>query len=347
MKQTTFFLLILSCAACDQGIAPPPAYYPNLLSQANADSIGIEFTDYDKVRITHQFESPLKSREFQRIGIGILDSTGYREVLSSSSQYDPAYDIFSLAFDFLLSLDSTKITTPIILRFYRRDSGFIDVDTTIQQYKYPYPNAEIFLTSSIMVWPIDSRDHFQDIDRIGNKFYFHPTGPQGLFEYDLNSEITRYLFPYGTGDHIAADSIFVFCDIGLKIVRYNILADSVDLTVATFPTLIRGLETYQGSLYAITYSSAYAVRKYTYDGALIDSSTISGSVFHLTISNGILYTTDFYATIRRFELSTMNVLSSVSGPARNLEGIRIYDDHLYFCDFYKRMVGSVPLQDLR
>jgi len=343
MKQTILVLFLLAYTGCRHPTSPPSPVEMYLISQDNAHDIDIVLTDFDKARITHQSGSSVRSKEFRKVGVGILDSAGYQELVVSDSTYDPVLDVFSFEFDFPLSLDIKEIETPIVVRYYHRESGFTDVDTIIFQYKYPYSRAEIFLTYI----PTPLGGYFQDIDQIGNKFYFHPTGPEGLFEYDLSTKTTRSLVQYTSGDHIAADSIFVFCDVyHTSIRRYNLVTDTLDLILASM-TEVFGLETYQGFLYALEGRSPTRLNKYTYGGTRVDSVLFPGTGYHLTINDGVLYTYTFSAFLRRIDLTSMAELPTVAKPASNLEGIRILDGRLYFCDFDKRMVGSVPLQDLK
>lgn len=343
MTRISALSLLLIYTACNHSVTPPPVDPGFLVSKDNAANIKIMFTGFDRARITHQSDSSVKSREYKGVAVGTRDSTGYHELLSSGSTYEPSVDAFFFKFDFALSLDSTKAETAIVIRYYHAGSGFTDVDTVIKQYKYPYPNAELFVTNSIMIRPFG---HFQDIVLLGNKFYFHPTGAEGLYEYDLSTKVTRTLVQYIAGDHLAGDSIFIFCDINHNSIRrYNLLSETIDLTIAVFPSSdLTALETYQGLLYAI---QGGLLRRYTYAGTAVDSVSLPGYRYHLAMSDGILYSGYASIFIKRTQLASMSELPSVASPARNLEGIKIRDGRLYFCDFYKSIVGFVPLQDLK
>ncbi len=342
VKWLVVILPLFFLVACDQGVAPSGS----VPSTIKVHDIKIELVYYDSVRVTHSSGPLLKSRDYQKVGLGILDTSGYRELYQSQSSYDPSLDVYSFGLDFAFRLDKTKVETPIVVRYYRPDSGFTDVDTTVLQYKYPYANTQVFLSASIV--PSTHDEHFQDIALIGDKFYFHPIGSLGLYEYNLSTKVTRTLAQYGSGDHLAADSIYIFFDINNNSIRrYNLLTDTLDLTIVTYShpnryANIVGLETYQGFLYCI---EGGFLHKYSYDGAVADSVAFSGSAYHLAINNGIIYTANF--PLRRIDLATMAALPPVQTPCSNMEGIKIYGSKLYFCDFNKRIVCTVPLQDLR
>lgn len=346
MKRLLLIPVFVALVACEKSVGPKfddPGY---VLSAANADSISIAFTSYDRINITHRSGSSVKSRDFRSVGIGFVDSSGYTQWDSSVSSYDNSLDAFSFQFNFALVLDSTKAETSVRVRYYHRELGFTDIDTTILQYKHPYPNAEVFVDNSIFTYP---DQHFQALVRLGNRLYFHPTGGLGLFEYDLTTNEEKELYLYGAGDHLAADSIFVFCDVNHNsIKRFNIVTNTKDLDFPILLGSIRGLATYQGLLYALDDSkSPSRIYIFTYDGALIDSTDFPWFAFHITIDNGILFAGTAGTTIRLIDLPTMNELPRVTAPARNLEGISVFGEYLYYCDWYKMIVGAVPVVDLK
>lgn len=348
MKAILAFLLAISIAGCDRGVDVPPTYAGLLLTQANVDSVLIAFTTYDKVILTHQAGSILKSRQFSRIEIGLPDSSGFRELYSSVATFDPEFELYSLEFNFSATLDSSKAETRFVVRYHLASSGIVETSVLVQQYKYPYSRSEIFLNNNVLT-DISYENRYQDFDRIGDKLFFHPTGSQGLFENNLATGSSRYLLPYTSGDCIAADSVFVFCDVGHNTIRrYNLALDVDESVIVSFPReySIRGIDADRGILYVIVDGPTHRFRRYSYDGALLDSALLSLSHFHLTVSNGIAYTTDFYQTIHRFDIPTMTLLPNLKGPARNLEGIRIINGQFYYCDYFKKVVCSLPVQDL-
>ena len=238
---------------------------------------------------------------------------------------------------------------PLTLRYYLADSTHVDADTTVLAYKYPYQSTEVVVPFSALQSVLRTH-HLQDVDRLGERIFFHPTGTDGLFAYDVNTQIVTSLLRYPSGDNIAADSIFVFFDYPGQIYRFNLISNAID---CTFPgsgnvyDLVRGMDVYNGYLYID--GDLSMLRKYTLDGTLVDSLNYH-SLLYMTIHDSIIYSVDQYPwpnQLRRYDMRTSSFLTNLVSPAPLSEGIKIYEGKLYYCDFEKRFIGAVPIADLR
>ncbi len=336
--------MLVCLISCDTGIAPLHQLYPTI-STSDYDDVDVQFVTFDRVRVTHKNGSDLKSSEIVEIALGKKDSSGFHELFSTGS-YDPQSKIAYFHFDFSPILDSTAIETPLTIRYSLHDSSIIDYDFVVRQYQFPYKNTQVLITDSVM----GGYSYFQDIARIGNKFYFHELGAGGLREYDLTTQTTKTLLQYPGGDHIAADSIFVFCDIGHhSVARYNLLTKSIDLWLPPFPEgSLAGLDTYDKLLYVLVRVPTTSLKTYTYDGVQLDSIALPSPGYYMTISNNILYSVQGGPSdqLGRFDLQTRTVLPNLKAPARHNDGIKAYQGLLYFCNYEKKLVGYVALSDL-
>lgn len=340
---TAAFCFLQSCHSVE-GTSPPMYALPSL-TEANVANVSLSLVSYDSVTIRHALGSSLQSSSFVGISIGTKDSSGFKSFLTSSFPNDDNLKAFRIDFTFGITLDFSRISIPVTLRYKKVDSSFIDVDTTILIYKYPYPSAEILVTNQI----IDSHgnDIFDDIDLEGAQLFFHPMSADNLYAYDLNKSERTLLLTYDGGDCIAADSVFVFCEIANRYVaRYNTTTHAVDLTLDFRNYIIRGLETYKSHLYVCGEGSY--LYKYTFDFSLVDSIRYyGGRGFYMTISEDIVYTTLLdKSQIIRFSLNTQEYLPNLRAPAKDISGIRVHEGRLYYCDIPRRLVGSVPLSDL-
>lgn len=338
-----FSIFVFLCSSCERNPTEPADDRPLITSSAYKNVV-LTLTDYDVLHVTHQAGLDLRSSNVASVGIGVKDSARYKEQLSVPSRYDQNARAFILHFDYSVVMDSSKIQAPLTIRYYAADSTYADVDTTVDLYRYPYASTDIVLTDAL-----SANGTFQDIARINQKFYFHPLGPEGLYEVDLTSMQKRLLVQYGGGDHIAADSIFVFRDDHYRIYRYNLQKDSTDLVLAQFHNrIIKGLATFDHRLYVFLSESSY-MYMYAYNGALLDSVAYSGG-YYLAVSTSIAYSVEFSFPpadrILRYDLKNQTSLSSVRAPASVLEGIKIYNGQFYFCNEIKGFVGVVPLADL-
>jgi hypothetical protein len=343
-------ILVLLCSSCERNPIEPADDRP-LISSSAYKNVVLKLMDYDILHITHQAGLELRSSTVARVGIGAKDSASYREMLSVPSTYDQNARAFILHFDYSVATDSSKIQAPLTIRYYAVDSTYSDVDTTVDLYKYPYQSAQVFVTRAIRPY----MDKFQDIDRIGAKFYFHVLGPNGLYEYDLNNHQTKYLYPYSAGDHIAADSNFVYCDVGHEgIDRHSISTGSLDKRFLSFsPLSIFGMAIFQQSLFVLVGNSGtnkLSLKKFTLAGTPIDSLPYPRGAYYMTIYDSVVYSVDWYTRgvdqISRFDLRTKTFLSNLIAPAKACDGIKVFGDQLYFCVFWKGYVGVMPIGDL-
>ena len=308
---------------------------------ANLKDIQVDLLSYDSVSITHMLGLHLVSKEVVAIGIGRRDTSGYVESIYRPATYD--FEFYFHDFDFLVKLGFTEFLPHLVIRYYFVNSATSDIDTIVPAYKYPYPETEVLGTKSIF---IDHAQYFQDVDRMGTKIFFHPYAAFGLYEYDLVTHTTTRLLNYGSGQVIAADSIFVFCHVGDRIQRYNLLTHTVDLVLPPYVGDITGLDIYNQHLYVYRFNH-YRLFRFTYDGVPVDTLYLPGQDrYYIAVYNGILYFQNWGPQIERFDLTTMTYLPKVIAPYPSSDGIKIYEDHLYFCDA-RGFIGSVPLASLR
>lgn len=339
---TITFVLAFTFFSCkkESNLVAPPDSRP-VLDIQHYSKVVLNMAGYDTVRVTHQIGLDLRTPNITRIGFGTKESTGYMQSLLSATTYDPNAQMYVVHFDFLVRLDSSKAIVPFTIRYYFADSSYLDVDTTVLAFRYPYPSAEIIVQFSSLQSSLQTA-HPEDVDRIGSSVFFHPTAAFGLYRYDLNTRQASELLTYNGGDFIAADSVFVFCDVyHHEIQRYNLTLNAVDLTFPTRFNIIRGMDVYNGSLYV---ADAFEIMIYSFDGVLLDSVNLA--LYGLTIGDSIIYESG-WPTISLFDLRTrqflLNVLSTMWIP----EGIKEYHGKLYYCDFEKRIIGAVPVADLR
>jgi hypothetical protein len=264
-------------------------------TKENLAKFQIVQVDYDSLLIKSDNDIILPKKAVERIFFGQKVNGVFTANDSLEPEYLPTNDSYYLDFQFEKKVDRSLSVYEYTLRFLSVNGDFIDVDTTAQMYKYPYQSAEIFLTFD-QVFPIEYL--FQDFDLNDNYLFVHPLGPSGLYKYDLFSGQTEELLLYPSGDCLAADSIYVFCDVDhVKIYRYNLVTDKTDLELdlsgLTY-SLIKGLDIYQGILYALFESSpSYFLAKFDFEGKYLGQIEYPKTTMYMAISNGILYSIEF------------------------------------------------------
>ncbi len=332
-------LLFCTCKKESNPIVPPDGR--PVLTSAEYGQLVLSFVAYDTIRVTHQLGLDLRCPNVIRIGIGAKDSSAYVEAHSYATTFDPNALTHVIHFDFYDRLDSSKAFVPLTIRYYLADSTCADADTVVPAYKYPYPSTKIIVRFSSLAGL--ETEHPQDADRIGTAVFFHPTGALGLYKYDMTTGQITELLSYWSGDFIAADSAFVFCDVNHNQVRrYNLNANQVDLIFPGLLDDISGMDAYNGFLYVADHFDV--VRRYTYDGVLLDSASYWCYCF--TIRDSIVYTPE-WNTLKRLDLHTMKYLQSVLFPLRHKWGIKEYQGEMYYCDFEKAIIAAIPIADLR
>jgi hypothetical protein len=119
----------------------------------------------------------------------------------------------------------------------------------------------------------------------------------------------------------------------------------VDLTIPGTDD-IRGMDIYEGHLYVHRDNSV--TMKYTLDGVPVDSLNYT-TFTHMAIHDSIIYDVDGDPgnRLRRYDMRTGLFLGDLASPAFETDGIRVCGGKLYYCDGERRMIGAVPLADLR
>jgi len=334
----TAFLIVHSCEKPTSPLAPPV--------ETDLRRIIIEQIDYDSLRIRNRDDLVSQQQDFQRIEILGRKGTVYQPIGSVIPSYQQDQSRYKVLFDVRVRIiDSSVYQFPLIIRYVRNNGNITDLDTSAYTLSYPYPSTEVFVTQI----QVRSPAGIQDIARLGDKFYYHPLGGYGLYEYDLNSMTVRELINYGGGDHIAADSIFVFADVYHNSVwRYDLSKDSARPIISSGLINIFGMDVYERTLYVLTISTDGLLRlkRYTYDGVLLDSVIYRTWMYYLAIHQGVAYGVWYPDSLSRFDLSTQTRLPNIKAPIRYSDGIKFHGGYLYFCDNDKRLVGRVPVADL-
>lgn len=346
----TLFLMIFVIACEKDSTAPEETNPPAPPTKSELSKFFIKQTYYDSLQVGSETEIVLEEQSVEQIIFGSIENGNFLPEDTLIPGYTPSGNHFFLLFQIDKQLNKNLRVYEFLLRFVLTNSDTIDVDTLAPTFKYPYESAEVFITTEeVAAAPI----FFQDIDMNESDFFFHPTSAYGLYHYNFNSGSTTELVGYPSGNFIAHDSICVFYEIGWpsEIFRYNLQQDTTDLVIdlSTFTfDYINGLEIYNGILYALLYSTPSSfLAKFDLQGNFLETISYPKNTIFMTIKNDILYSIDpVKGSLSRFDLNTQTYLADRSLPTIEWEGIRIVGDNFYFVDFYKKMIGMIPLSEL-
>jgi hypothetical protein len=305
--------------------------------------------NYDSLHIESQNAILVKEKSVIKIVLSHMITDSYVEIDSLIPDYAENGGEYFLNFRFEETMDKKILNYHFKLKYIFSDQTWIDVDSSTVMLNYPYNSVRIFINADEIT---DLYIHFQDFYISENILFFHPTGPFGLYKCNLDSRITTELQSYPAGDYIAHDSIYVFWDDSREtIYRYNLESDTTDLQLDLSQlnfSRIAGLDCYQDYLFVLFHSSSGSyLAKFNYEGHFISSVPCTGETFFLSIKDNYFLSHNYGTKLSYYDLSTGNFLHDVLMPTSEPESIRIYDEKLYFVDFYKRVIAYLPLSDLK
>ena len=207
----------------------------------------------------------------------------------------------------------------------------------------------------------DSTRMIQDFDFNNEKIYLWPTGPQGLYDYNLSTSLLRKLVDRTGGDFLTYESNNVFFAMsgGTLCERYRI-EDSSTISINLVDQgsefkIIGGMDIYEEALYVILRKSwnhpeETKILKFGPLFPMKEFITYGKNTIYMTIAKDILYSIDISDPDRiklsRFNLETRSFFEDISHPTNYPDGIRIYHDKFYFTDYHQGYIGSVPLSEV-
>ena len=314
--------------------------YYDIIYIKSRDSFIISDTLIDQIVFTKQFDN---------------DTTFTDTIQPRYTEIDQAYKVL---FDhsFKVSSDhNTYLNCDLIITYQIFNRDPLMIDTLFAMYKYPYEDTEIFFNT---YENLPTRYYsIQGFEIVNNVLYFCPSGPiAGIVKYDFNTGSRDDLIITGSGNYIAADSSYIFHDPGHeKIIRYNFEEKKVDLTfllddMSLGVHWVAGLALYENYLYALIsndYVGANKLIKFDFSGNLIEEIPFGKKSRHLEIYNDVVYSLPLNSEkILLFDLKSRSFLESIPPPSSDLEGIRIYDNMVYFSKFMGKAIFILSLDNL-
>jgi len=351
MKFLTSALMViclLGLIFCDRNSNILVSNTPYVLNEtALKKLISIEMVNYDSLVVKSSDSNHIANNAIISIELGEKDTGGFEPIQAAVPDYYEDDENYTLDFLIPYKISNLQLRAAYFtVRFILDDNSFFDIDTFALTYKFPYKSAEIFLKTNDI-----TRVNLQDFIILGDKLYFYNLGPTLLREYDMSSSELREILHFGSGDHIAGQSNFLFLDTyHSSIHRYNITEDTLDvhfdLSSITNPN-IRGLTVSNNSVYAMfphSLESESILAQYDFDGSLISTEPLPFRSYYLAIHENIMYSVDYKnSQILRYNLISKLLLPAKAFPAESIEGICIHDNHLYFIDYYKRLISKIDL----
>jgi len=386
------FLIVLLLISCNNSTEPIQGDV--VTTKVDLSNFQTIIADHDSVVFINNDDLLLKKKDVKEITIGkndggVFSEINYNEapdkinshrkntkqnrvkISTGTMVIEPSYtevdDKFRLEFEIPIKVDNTIIIENFIVRFILTDDTYIDIESTVQFYKYPYDNAEIFFPYTLGQNG-DLIDIVQDFDIVGNILYYHPYAANGLYSFDMTTSQNKELFYYAGGDHITTADNYIFLDDShWSIKRYNLSLDSVDMVFDMQQVeychdqdqnpyctnlLIYGMAAGNGVVYALLFDieKNLYLSQFDYDGNHLGSVTWDKQYpYNLEYYDGVLYSYQYFFgedLILRFDLNSMSFLESKRLPSLSPDGISIVNGRFYYADYWRKAVFSIPLSDL-
>ena len=257
----------------------------------------------------------------------------------------PVFDGYTLNINYRMSFPDTQLVAKIGVKFVLDDGNEHMVNRTINLYQYPYPSTKILLRWDEFILRSFYYPDIQDFVYLPPKIYYHPTGPYGLYEYNMNSMETRLLYDYSAGDMLGANSKYIIIDHWhSQLYRYVFSKDSVDKEY-DIGLDISGIAC-SDSLVFVAIDNPSRLLTFSTDLKLINSVDINYYIYSMGYYNNYLYGGNLLNDIYKIDPLTGTIVQKETAPDRDVEGIFIYGENLYYSDYTKKYVGYTPIKDI-
>jgi len=351
-------VIIFVFISCEDITSPESFSFPTL---EELQKISINQVYYDSLQIENREDMILESESIDRIILGNKDNGSFFGLETVVPTYIKTGKKFYPSFQINTKVDKEVLLYEFTLRFVMTDSSIVDVDSSALMIKYPYESAEIFMTYDEVYENADTSwlasAKVQDLDMNDTDLFIHSIGVDGVNKIEINSkEFSVLVPPYGSGDYIAYDSIYLFYDItGCWIFRYNLELDTTDLQLdlSAFNYKVLGpMDIYKNILFVMMYledPEQTILAQFEFDGNFIESIPYHRKTDYITIHDDIMYALNYHEDdlkFNRFSLLTKSFSDDMLSPTGVPDGIRVFDDKFYFTDYWKRFIGVIPVSDL-
>ncbi len=315
---------------------------------------GVKITQIDYDTLSIQIKAELPSFPIKRVNkifIGTLENN--TEVISDTISLSLATDQNnnSIALDRTLAVSDDLVNVEVFVKFIFSDNNSTEYKENIDLLTFPYKNTKVYIN-----W-LDFIPHsdIQDFSLNNNVIYYHPLGPEGVYEYNRKSGVTRDLLDLIGGDFIDSNSKYIIVDDEHHALsRFNIAKDTVDLRKSL--SSIVGINSANldilgvaaaDSLFHVVYGPGPYLATISDSLTLLSNISFGRNILYLKFYNNTLFGFDYYKnTIVRYDLNLKKFLSDKPLPTWYTYGFKIYSDTFYFSDYDKHIIGFLPLNDI-
>lgn len=274
------------------------------------------------------------------------------------ASYVPTNEGYYLNF-VLRGLASDRVIDASFRIHYEIADGIIAViDTSEYMLDYAYQGVENYISAlSLESGTTLRHSNLQDFDLSLNSIFFHPLGQAGIFNYRYSDLRSEELVGALSGNYIAVMQEHLFFEmVNTQLFRLALQdgaqPEEIDLSAVPYENIL-GLAAWQDKLFIyFDASSGNFLGIFDLNGNLLETIDFPRDCLYLAVSStGILYTNEYTGLsepdlLVRFDLNSETFLEDKIHPGNSPAGLRVWGERLYFTDYPKPALFSLPLSAL-
>jgi hypothetical protein len=342
-----FLLFITGCKSPTSVQETPPSDF-----QEHLKNVNIEQVDYFTILFESTDSLLVDPNEVDRIIFGYYKDELFIGADTLTPMHTHNNSSALLTFSDSLTVSDSLSDVTVGLKYIFTHYSPVTVNKDFFLFSYPYETTRIILNYNTFL-PIGWIEDFVYRYPI---LYYHPTGPEGLFQYNAETGQTKSLIEYPGGDYIDGNSEYIFIDNGgYEVRRYNLNTDSVEvrkqLVSGANGNYISGIAVNDSMVYVLT-AGPDKLFTLNYDLETIDIMDFPGeNCYSLTYHNGFLYSLkynpDYRSYIIKIDASTGFITDRNKSPTLHTVAIKISEDgFLYFMEDVQKKFCYTQLDEI-
>lgn len=337
--------MFLLLAACSEDPYVRYIYpYSSDLKKVSITNVG-----YDSLLIESHENLVLDIPVIDSLQIGYIDSNHFNLIdnIPFTLDDDPMGENL-LSFSHGFKVPPNYLYVPLRLKL-SVDEKTIEMDTLSPTFKYPYMNAQPYLTSvSLLTQYWQNIFILDDFDLEYPYFAYRYSGSDGQYVLNMETHQTdHYGYPSGESLTLHGDSLYF--DHGRLYVVINLLTGISQpmAYVADIVNTIVGLEVYNDTIYVGI--SSHEIHRFTLGGEFIDTLATPKIPYAISIEDDTVYTTAYTSNkIYSWPLhdSSWENTKRYTSPTNHHYSVKVRNGYLYYHDYEKIYIGYIHKSEL-
>ncbi len=346
LLMTVFIIINFSCTEKLTGPAP----MHTSLQESLKELINIRLEDYDSLMVENSPDATIKEMLIDSIQIGRKITGSFVPDNSQAPVYVKSGNEYSIHFSFPVNVYENFVRVyHFTTRWWLRDTTFIDIDTLVSMYKFPYADTEIFAR----LYDITGQDIYNFVVLDSAVYFTSSAGGISVF----NPKSCDLLILPGSigGRYLAGNKDYLFTG-GWpgSVRRYNFSVDSSDAEWSLFDpdkNFFSGMAC--DSIYVFV--SYYSNEDGNQHLLILDFNGETIQNISFSYGNGPYNYFDFfcnalyyhnYRIFKKLDLSSLTESDGKPVPSLTVSQIRFHSNKLYFLDPERQFIGVLPVEEI-